>query len=70
MAEKSSNRNNSLLERTNNASTISIVTKDSMVSGLPRTYHDLQKRFVVRLKIQIKNHPNMAVGEIIVSKIP
>lgn len=41
-----------------------------MISRLPSSYNDLQKKFIVRLKIPIKNHPNAAVGEIIVSKIP
>lgn len=46
-------------------------TKDSILSSrLPRTYHDLQKRFVVRLKVPSKQVPNAAVGEIVVSKIP
>jgi hypothetical protein len=70
MAEKSIERTKSLLEKSNNVSSTSIITKDSMISRLPSSYNDLQKKFIVRLKIPIKNHPNVAVGEIIVSKIP
>ena len=60
--------NKSLLD--NNASQTSIFTKDSAVSRLPRTYHELQKCFVVKLQVPSKQVPNMAVGEIMVSKIP
>jgi len=60
----------SLLEN-NSPSQASVGTKDSVMSSrLPRTYHDLQKKFVVRLKVVSKQVPNAAVGEIIVSKIP
>jgi hypothetical protein len=51
-------------------SNTSCLTKDSAVNKLPRTYHDLQKKFVVALRIPSLEVPNIATGEIVVSKIP